>query len=154
MKELIPDTIHKPASGPYEDPVPISLCGDTWSVVWSRHAKNRTYDRRANPLVAAKCLEKALNSLGPIFYSILGKIDTVFTLRVFPYHSSFVLSVDRAAQKMTVVTYGDPSCFFPRFGDRVVSIAENGNVSITNWKVQTFMGNEPSDKKLLGCVSL
>lgn len=132
----------------------IMLCGQSWSVIWTRHAKNRTYDRHASPCVAAKVLTRVLHALEPFLPELLKEFDSLVTIRVFPYHSCFVVAVNREDKKISVITFGDTGNFTPQFGDRVVSIAENGNLSVTSWKKQIMNGTEESDKKLIGCVAI
>lgn len=135
----------------------ISINGTEWTIVWTRHAKNRTIDRHNHPAAAAKVLDIVLERLSPLFPQILEEVENDVTLRAFPYNSIFVLKIFKKINTLYVITYGNTEEFLPQFGDLVISLTERNTVTAMRWAKRTNHSDVSNDsmngKKLLGIIT-
>lgn len=128
--------------------------GKEWTIGWTKHARNRTVDRHNHPTTAAKVLDKILLRLAPVFDKVLDEVDCEFSLRAFPYNSSFVLKVFKDLHTIVVITYADAETFTPLYGDMVISLTERNTVTARRWQKKCAGDSDVNDgKKLLGIVS-
>ena len=128
----------------------ITLNNEKWSVVWSVHATNRTFERRSHPKVAQLALEDVLDKLVGICPSFMSDYDGVSSIRSFPNLAYFVVDVDAERKNIGVVTYSDITKIYPKQGDRVITINPKGEVTSCVWNNQ----NETHNAVRLGKITV
>lgn len=130
----------------------VQFCNQDWRVFWPKHSRNRAYDRHSHPKAAKSILRYLLKQLEPMVDTFWDEFTSEVTIRAFPLKSCFVLKVDKIARNICVATYGECSEFNPRYGDTVITLATNGNVSVNHWQKLTHGSTNANDKKLIGYV--
>ncbi len=115
--------------------------GESFELLWSCHAKRRISTRGAISIPLADqflrfSLARAEQEIGAELTSlsdsctIFDKVSDLFT----------VLHINRKKHKMYVMTYGDASEMYPRWGDTVIQFKEQGKIRLLNW---TFQKKDP-----------
>lgn len=112
----------------------ITLNGTKWTIFWTCHAANRSFDRHSHPKVAAKALRYTLLQLDSFTDQIIDQAeDQTIILRAYKYGACFVLAFNRELKQIFVVTYGASREFFPKCGDKVITMHINGLVTLDIW---------------------
>lgn len=114
---------------------PVQFGGQSFLLLWSMHARKRTTVRGSSDVeLADHFLRFAILRAEEKLKKHLAKIDGYCT--IFDRLSGVfaVLSVNREKGKIYVVSYGDSSKMYPRYGDTVIQGNEAGQIRILRWK--------------------
>lgn len=134
----------------------ILLGEEIWTIIWTRHAINRTYDRRSHPKVAVQMLSRTLTKLYTV-KNISEYLDGCVVIRTFQYLGYFVLQFTRTEDGnfCYVKTYGDIGKFTHSTpGDKVITITEDNNVVFDTWAKKLVPVEKHAPKKVIGCISV
>jgi len=79
---------------------------------------------------AEETIQEELATIPDVCFSVFDRSSNIFA----------VLNINRQKHKLYVVTYGDASTMYPRYGDTVIQCNEYGRIRLVNW---TFQRKEP-----------
>lgn len=137
-----------------QDGTHVEINGIPWSIIWTKHAKNRTYDRRSHPQIASNALVQILGLLDTVIPNLTEELGDTAAIRAYPNYSYFVLQLERSEteNKIRVITFGSVSDFWPKCGDTVFAITPDYEVFSTRWE-RLSNGDQPAPHRFWGRIA-
>jgi len=108
--------------------------GEEFSLFWSAHARLRTDSRGSSSVALADVFVRlAISRAEAVISDKLAEIQNTCDIYDRVADIFAVLSINRQKKKIYIVSYGDASKIYPRYGDTVIQSNEYGQIRIIEW---------------------